>query len=163
MSNTSRQHHERIYPNHRRAIVAGYGVVGRMVTLELERHGMSVTVIDLNLNTIEKQLGLNKKVVYGPVQDPDTLKRAGIDQADVLALTIPVEADAVEACRVARGLNPDIFIAARANFVSQGMLCSQAGADCVIVEEIVTAQAMRQAITEKLNSLLITADQDRTT
>jgi len=57
----------------------------------------------------------------------------------------------VEACRVARELNPDIFIAARTNFVSKGMLCTQAGADCVIIEEIVTAKAMQRAITERLN------------
>jgi Trk K+ transport system NAD-binding subunit len=152
MSNTSRQHHERIDTNHRRAIVAGYGLVGRMVALELERSGFSVIVIELNLKTIEKQLDLDKNVVYGDVMDPDTLTRAGIDKADVLALTIPNEKDAADACRVARRLNPHIYIAARTNFVSQGMICTQAGADCVIVEEIVTAEAMQRAITEKLSS-----------
>ena len=30
------------------------------------------------------------------------------------------------------------------------MMCTQAGADCVIVEEVVTAQAMQQAVTERL-------------
>ncbi len=122
-----------------------------MVALELERSGLTVTIIELNLNTIEKQLGLDKKVVYGDVLDPNTLRKAGIDKADVLVLAVPGEEDAVNACRVARELNPDIFIAARTNFVSKGMLCTQAGADCVIVEEIVTAQAMQQAITQKLN------------
>jgi Trk K+ transport system NAD-binding subunit len=151
MSNTSRQHHDRINPSHHRAIVAGFGVVGRMVALELERSGMAVTIIELNLDTIEKQLGLDKKVVYGDVLDPDTLTRAGIDKADVLVLAVPDEQDAVNACRVARELNPDIFIAARTNFVSKGMLATQAGADCVIVEEIVTAKAMQDAVIEALN------------
>ncbi len=150
MSNTSRRHHERINTGHHRAIVAGFGLVGRMVTLELERRGLAVTVIELNLKTIEKQLDLDKHVVYGDVMDPDTLTRAGIDKADVLVLTIPNEKDAVDACRVARRLNPHVYIAARTNFVSQGMLCTQAGADRVIVEEIVTAEAMQRAITEKL-------------
>ena len=134
-----------------RAIVAGYGVVGRMVALELERLGQHVTIIELNLKTIEKQLGLNKNVFYGDVTDPDTLTRAGIHKAQVLVLAVPNEEQALAACRVARELNPDIFIAARANFVSKGMLCTQAGADCVIIEEVVTAQAMQQAITDKLN------------
>lgn len=150
MSNTSRQHHERIDTSHHRAIVAGFGVVGRMVALELERQGLTVTVVDLNKKTVEKQQNLARSVIHGDVQDPDTLARAGIDKADVLVLAVPNEKDAVDACRVARQLNPHIYIAARTNFVSQGMLCTQAGADCVIVEEIVTAQAMQQAITEKL-------------
>lgn len=151
MSNTSRQHHDRINLSHHRAIVAGFGVVGRMVALELERQGMNVTIIEMNLNTIKKQLDLDKKVVYGDVRDPDTLTRAGIDKTDVLVLAVPNEEDAVNACRIARELNPDIFIAARTNFVSKGMLATQAGADCVIVEEIVTAQAMQEAVIEALN------------
>ncbi len=151
MSNTSRQHHERITPNHHRAIVVGFGVVGRMVALELERQGLDVTIVELNLDTIEKQLGLNKNVIYGNVLEVETLKRAGIDRADVLILAVPNEEDAVQACKVARSLNPDIFIAARTNFVSKGMLCSQAGADCVIVEEVVTAQAMQKAVTDMLS------------
>ncbi len=151
MSNTSRQHHDRINPSHHRAIVAGFGVVGRMVALELERSGLEVTIIELNLKTIEKQLGLDKKVVYGDVLDPETLRKAGIDQADVFVLAVPNEDDAIKACAVVRELNPDIFIAARTNFVSRGMLCTQAGADCVIVEEVVTAQAMQQAIISKFN------------
>lgn len=151
MSNISRQHHQRINTNHHRAIVAGFGVVGRMVAMELERQGMKVTIVEMNLDTIEKQLELDKNVVYGNVLDPDTLMRAGIKEADVLVLAVPNEEDAVNACRIARELNPDIFIAARTNYVSKGMLCSQAGADCVIVEEVVTAQAMQQAIMERLS------------
>lgn len=151
MSITTRQHHERIDTNHHRAIVVGFGVVGRMVAIELERQGLAVTIVELNLNTIEKQLNLDKNVIYGDVLDPDTLIRAGIDHADVLILSVPNEEVSVKASRLARGLNPDIFIAARTNFVSKGMLCTQAGADCVIVEEVVTAQAMQKAVTERFN------------
>jgi len=132
------------------AIVAGYGVVGRMVALELERMGLMVTIIELNLGTIEKQLGLNKNIVYGDATDPDTLKRAGINKAEVLVLAVPDEEHAVRACRTARQLNPGVFIAARTNYVSRGMLCTQAGADCVVIEEVVTAQAMQKAIADGL-------------
>ena len=137
-----------------RAIVAGYGVVGRMVALELERNGLAVTIIELNLETIERQLDLNKNVIYGDVLDPQTLTRAGIKDTAVLALAVPDEKVAVEACRIARELNPNIFIAARTNYVSQGMICTQAGADHVVVEEIVTAHAMQQAVTEAIEKRL---------
>jgi len=154
VSNTSQQHRDRVDTCHRRAIVAGYGVVGRMVTLELERMGLSVTIVETNLSTIEKQLGLDKRVVYGDVTAPDTLSRAGIEMAEVLVLAVPDEEQAVNACRAARRLNPNVYIAARTNFVSKGMLCTQAGADCVIIEEVVTAQAMQQAIAEKIDGKL---------
>lgn len=132
------------------AIVAGFGIVGRMVAQQLDEAGLRVTLIELNQTTIERQKSQARQVVYGDVRDPQTLRQAGIDHAEALILTIPDEEQAVEACRVARELNPRIFIAARTNFFSRGMIASQVGADAVVVEEVITAQAMQQAVVEKL-------------
>ncbi len=130
----------------RRVIVAGYGPVGRVVSQQLERDGLVVKIIEMNLDTIERQLTLDKDVIYGDVCDPQILERAGIHEAEALILTIPNEQAALRACRTARTLAPRIFIAARTNHMSQGMLATKAGADKVIVEEIVTAEAMRDAV-----------------
>lgn len=135
---------------HRHVIVAGFGIVGRMAAEQLEAAGVGVTIIELNLDTIERQLGLDKRVIYGDVNDPQVLRRAGIDTADAVIITIPDEDRAVRACRVCRELHPDIFIAARTNFVSRGLLATEAGADCVVIEEVVTAQAMQQAVVDRL-------------
>jgi len=136
--------------HHGHAIVAGFGIVGRMVAQQLEQAGLNVTLIELNKTTIERQKPFIRQLVYGDVRDPETLREARIDKADVLILAIPDEEQAVAACRVARELNPHIFIAARTNFFSKGMLASQAGADVVVVEEVVTARAMQQAVLEQL-------------
>lgn len=135
-------------PQRPRAIVAGYGPVGRTVESKLRASGFDVTIVDLNLNTIERQLTLDRPVVYGCCTDSDTLHKAGIEHADALILAIPNEDAAIEACKVARALNPNIFIAARTNFLSRGMLASQVGADAVVVEEVVTAEAMQKAVVE---------------
>lgn len=132
----------------RRAIVAGYGPVGRTVEVKLRAAGFEVVIVDLNPQTIEKQLGLDRRVVYGSCTDPQTLHKADIEHADALILAIPNEDAAIEACKVARKLNPHIFIAARTNFLSRGMLASQVGADAVVVEEVVTAEAMQRAVVE---------------
>ncbi len=133
-----------------RVVVAGYGPVGRAVVQGLEQAGFGVTIIELNLKTIESQLGLNKSVVYGSATDPAVLKRAGVAQARALILAIPDEHAALEACEQARRIAPDIFIAARTNYLSKGLLCTQAGADHVTIEEVVTAQAMQHAVVERL-------------
>ena len=130
----------------RRAIVAGYGPVGRTVAEQLERDGVDVTIIETNESTIQRQAALQKHVVHGDVCDAAVLRAAGIDRAAALVLAIPDEKQAVEACRVARELNPRIYIAARTNFVSQGMLATEAGADHVVIEEVVTANAMEHAV-----------------
>ncbi len=137
-------------PAPRHAIVAGFGPVGRLTADKLEAQGFSVTILERNLDTIERQLDLNKHVVFGSVEDEGSLRTAGIDTTDAVILAIPDEKVALQACRVVRRLRPDVFLAARANFLSQGMLCRQAGADKVIVEEVVTAEAMRDAVTEAL-------------
>lgn len=135
---------------HRHAIVAGYGPVGRMTAEKLEAAGLRVTIVELNLQTFERQLSLDRRVVYGDVADPEVLRTAGIDSADALILAIPDERQAVRACGVARGLNAHLFIAARTNFLSQGLLATEAGADHVVVEEVVTAEAMQQAVVHRL-------------
>lgn len=134
----------------RRIIVAGYGPVGRTVAEQLEEAGAQVTIIDANVSTIERQQALDKHVVHGDVRDPEVLRAAGIDSADALILAIPDEREAVAACGVARKLNPHIYLAARTNFVSQGLLAREAGADHVVIEEIATAEAMQRAVMQQL-------------
>lgn len=121
-----------------------------MVARQLEQAGFELAIIELNLDTIEKQLELDKRVVYGDVRHRETLLKAGIERADALILAVPDEDMALVACRVARGIRPELFIAARTNFMSKGMLCQQAGADYVVVEEVVTAMAMRDAVIRRL-------------
>lgn len=121
-----------------------------MVARQLKRAGFDISIVEMNPRTIETQLGLDKRVVYGDVRDRETLKKAGIERADALILAVPEEDVALAACRVAREFRPDLFIAARTNFLSKGMLCQQAGADYVVVEEVVTAMAMRDAVMRRL-------------
>jgi len=133
----------------RRVVVAGYGPVGRVVVDLLESAGAQVTVVELNLDTVEHQLDLDRRVVYGDITQQRVQIMSGVPVADALILAIPNEHAAVAACEMARRLAPEIFIAARTNYVSQGMLASQAGADYVVIEEVVTAQAMKQAVLDR--------------
>ncbi|MEM6551498.1 MAG: NAD(P)-binding protein [Planctomycetota bacterium] len=134
----------------RYAIVAGYGPVGRLTVDRLEAEGFRVTVAELNLETIGRRLDLDRPVIFGCCTDEEVLVRAGVMEADALIIAVPEERVALEACRLARRLRPDLFIAVRANYLSMGMLCQQAGADRVIVEEVVTAEAMRDAVASSL-------------
>jgi CPA2 family monovalent cation:H+ antiporter-2 len=133
-----------------RVIVAGFGPVGRAVTELLEQAGVQVTIIELNAGTCAKQHGLNRQAINGDAGDPATLRAAGIHHADALIVTVPDEDDALRACTTARQLNPKVFIAARTNFLSKGLLATRAGADEVIVEEVVTAEAMKQAVLRRV-------------
>lgn len=139
-----------VNPSQLRVIVAGYGPVGRAVAELLAQSGAAVTIVDLNPSTIQRQQRLNRSCVFGDIADEATLHEAGIEQAAALILTVPDEDRALQACATARRLNPRIFIAARTNYLSKGLLASQVGADEVIVEEVVTAEAMKQAVLRRV-------------
>ena len=130
----------------RRAIVAGYGPVGRAVSYRLEQAGFEVTIVERNGRTVDQQVELGRAVVLGDVAESRVLSQAGVACADALILTIPNEDDVVRACAAARRLSGTIFISARTNHMSYGMLASQAGADDVTVQEVVTAHAMEGAV-----------------
>ncbi len=142
--------HDHVTHGQHHVIVAGYGPVGRVVAERLEKAGLTVAVVDLNPKTIAQQMRVRRHVVYGDVSDPAVLEQVGIRDAIALILAIPDEAAAVRACSVARKLSPNIFIAARTNYLSKGLLPTPAGADHVVVQEVVTAEAMKQAVMDYL-------------
>ncbi|MBB6429603.1 NAD-binding protein [Algisphaera agarilytica] len=135
-------------PAPRTAIVVGFGPVGRLVAEGLADAGFEVTILETNPKTVEQQRSLGRRVLLGDARLADDLIAAGIETADTMVLTMPNEEDALTACRVAHGIRPEVFISARTNFVSKGMLAMQNGADHVVVEELVTAEAMRKAIVD---------------
>ncbi len=129
-----------------RAVVAGYGPVGRNVADALSRQGVEITLIEMNARTVVKQGALGRNVVYGDASNPDVLGTAGVQEAHAFILTMPDEDAMLRACRAARGINPAIFIAARANTLSRGLQAMQLGADHAVVEEMVTAEAMAEEV-----------------
>ena len=134
----------------RSALVAGFGPVGRLVAEGLAEAGFAVTVLELNPATVATQKNLGRSILLADARDPEALRRAGLASADTLVLTMPSADDAVAACRAARQVNPTVYINARANFVSQGIAALREGADDVTIEELVTAEAMRDAALRRL-------------
>lgn len=135
-----------------RVIIAGFGPVGRALADALSRHGVPFTIVETNAETVRAQQALGRHAVHGDATDPDTLRAAGIADAAAIAITIPDSDAALEACRTARSLAPDAYIAARVAHMSQAMLARQFGADSVTVEEIATAEALADSVSRVLAS-----------
>ena len=131
-------------------IVAGFGPPGRWVGEIFERHHIEFAIIDLNARTVEQQGKLGRRAVLGDVTDEAVLKAAGIDRASILLLTIPDEQAAVEATRLARELNPKLYIVARTTHTSAGLAARQAGADEVIKAEQAVARHFYDLLIRKV-------------
>ncbi|MCK9463431.1 MAG: cation:proton antiporter [Proteobacteria bacterium] len=131
-------------PNH--CILVGYGPVGRIVHRLLADRGTSVTVIDLNLDTVRKMKADGVKALYGDVLRSGTLEDAGIATAGSLILSADVE-DAAEIIRQARMLNPDLRVLVRCTHLRDAPALKSAGASVVAAGEAEVGVALVEAMT----------------
>lgn len=128
------------------AIVAGFGVPGRVAADSLLAGGVVLCVIELNRTTVERCATTKYHVIEGDVCEEDVLRRAGVDRATLLVLAVPNDAAVLEAITVARRLNPKLRILARCRFISSGMEAHRRGANEVVIEEQVVAQELQRRI-----------------
>ena len=135
-----------------KVIIAGFGLAGRWIADIFERHGIEYTIVEKNGTTVAAQRKLGHTVVEGNIAEEETLLRAGVTEASILALTVPDEQAVLEATRRARSLKPGIYIVARTLYASSGMQASQLGADEVIKAEQVVARQFYEMLLRKLGA-----------
>ena len=130
----------------RRCVLVGYGPVGRIVHRLLTDRGNTVTVIDLNLDTVRTLKAAGQAAVYGDVLRPGTLEDAGLAAAGCLILSADVE-DATELIREARRLNPGLRVLARCTHLRDARALRRAGADVVAAGEAEVGVSLAEAVT----------------
>lgn len=135
-----------------RAIVAGFGPVGRVLVEQLSAAGLRCTIVDLNPRTVVNQRRLGREVILGDISNREVLEAAGVRDAAAVLVTIPDEDAALRACQLARSMSPGAFIGARISVLSRGLAARTLGADHVTVEEIATAEAMARQVMEGLRA-----------
>ncbi|MBV6492036.1 MAG: putative cation/proton antiporter YbaL [Turneriella sp.] len=127
--------HESADASKRRAVVIGYGPVGRTVSRLLAENGFTPIVIDLNLNTLRELKARAMPVIYGDASHIETLKRAGLAEADILILSASSIRGGKNVIREARQLNPKIKVLARTAYLRDAPDLQSAGADAVFTGE----------------------------
>jgi CPA2 family monovalent cation:H+ antiporter-2 len=150
----------RVPPSHR-AIVVGYGPVGRTVTRLLRENEISPTIIELNVDTVRALRSDGIDALYGDAAHHATLASAGIDRANNLVVSIAGLPGVEEAFKVARELNPVVQILARANYLREVPALRAAGADVVVSGEGEVALGFTEAILERLGATPEQIDRER--
>lgn len=135
-----------------RAVIAGYGPTGQLVSRILRQRGIEPIVIDMNIKTYRKLRGEGRAVVYGDANRRDVLEQAGIARAESLILSACGLSAAIEAVRAAIEINPDIQVVARADYLLEAELLRQAGASEVFSGEGEVALAIADSILRKFGS-----------
>lgn len=127
-------------------IICGYGRIGRALSRYLTERYLNVVFIE---KRIERQPAMDEDgVLYlvGEATDENLLLKAGIKQAKGLIAAVATDADNVFLTLIAKQLNPNLFIVARAIQNTAKRTIEAAGADKVISPYDLGARRMAHAI-----------------
>jgi len=135
-----------------RAVIVGYGPIGQMLFRILQQRGIEPTVIEMNIETYRRLRSDGHSAVHGDANRRDVLEQAGVGRAASLIMSGSGIANATEAVRAAREINPGIHVVARADYVGETELLRQAGASEVFSGEGEVALAVADSILRKLGA-----------
>lgn len=122
-----------------KAVIVGYGPVGRTASRILGDFGIPLVIIDMNLDTIRKLMELGQAAIYGDASRRDILEAAGIKKADYLLVTIPDVLTRTTVILTAKDLNPELHVFTRARYLQERAWLEEVGVDDICIEEAETA------------------------
>jgi len=143
------------------AVVVGYGPVGRTVTKLLRDNGIVVTVVELNVQTVQTLHAHGIKAIYGDATRIDTLRAAGVGTAGVLVISIPDLREGIGVLKEVRELNPKIRIIARTTYLSEQNELADAGADDIFSDEGEMALSVTELILRESGATPEQIDRER--
>lgn len=144
-----------------RAVVVGYGPVGRTLARLLLGNNLKPVIIELNVETVRALTSDGVDAVYGDATHRDTLERAGVTDAVALILSSSTIAGAGEVIRLARELNPRLVIFTRSGYLREIPALREAGADLVFSGEGEVALAMTESLLHQLGATPEQVDRER--
>ncbi len=127
-------------------IICGNGRIGSLISHDLAAAGKDFVVIDMNPETMLALDRTDILHILGDATEDEILVKAGIKRAKGLIATASSDVTNVYITLIARELNPDIFILARAETEDSIRNLKRAGADKVISPYLVGGRHMANII-----------------
>jgi len=127
-------------------IVCGYGRMGRAFCRYLIQKRLKFVVVEKNEDRIPVMNTDHVLYVAGEATIEENLQKAGIKRASNLIGTLGTDADNVFLVLLAKGLNPNLYVVARASQNASKKPLDTAGADVVVSPFDIGARRMAHAI-----------------
>jgi CPA2 family monovalent cation:H+ antiporter-2 len=139
-----------------RAIIVGYGPVGKTACAILKQFGVTSVIIDLNIDTVMKLAEAGQLSVFGDAGRRDILEAAGVSSAEYLLVTIPDPHARTVIVIVAKELNPGLKVFVRAHYLGERAWLQEIGATEVCFEEAEAAASLAALLLREMG-----ADEER--
>lgn len=128
-------------------IVCGYGRVGRVVCEEIKKSKpIPLVVVEKDANLAAKIEADGYFYVLGDATEEECLVKAGVKRARALVTALDSEAENVYIVMTAKGLNPNLFVLARAGEIGSEKKLFRAGANRVVSPHQIGGSRMAQAL-----------------
>jgi monovalent cation:H+ antiporter-2, CPA2 family len=135
-----------------RAVVVGYGPVGRTLTRILREFSIEPVIVDLNVDTVASLAGEGRLAVYGDAAREEVLRAAGIEKATYLLVTLPDLASRLPVILAAREMNPGLKVFVRAHYIEERAVLAELGATRVAFEEAEAAVRLARFLLEEVGA-----------
>ncbi|MXW29308.1 MAG: potassium channel family protein [Chloroflexi bacterium] len=123
-------------------IVCGFGRVGRAVALTLQEQSAELIVVDKDANALAEAEERSMLWVHGDSAQDENLLAAHIKDARGLVAATGDDSQNVYVSLTARGLNPELYIVARASRPDAEEKLRRAGADAVVLPHVIGGKEM---------------------
>lgn len=127
-------------------IVCGYGRIGRLISRDFAAKPLPFIVVENHPERISRLEEDGHLYIEGDATQDEVLEQAGIREARGLITAVTLDAANVFIILTARGINPDLFILARASDDGAEVKLKRAGANKVVSPYTIGANRMAQAI-----------------
>ncbi|MCE3007436.1 MAG: potassium channel protein [Bacteroidetes bacterium] len=129
-------------------VVCGYGRIGQKVVDELMAQGAEFVIVEQRKEQVERHRADERLLfVEGNAIEDEVMTQAGIEQAGALICTMPDDAANVFVVLAARQRRPDLSIVSRASLTGSASKLKQAGADHVVMPELIGGNVMAGIVT----------------
>jgi CPA2 family monovalent cation:H+ antiporter-2 len=129
-----------------RAIIAGFGRVGRLVAQMLDSHDRPYIAVDADIDTVLAARRRGYSVMYGDIVKPGMIEHLDLSRATALILTMDDPVQVVRITRLARDHHPELTIVARARDPNHAAELYRAGATDAVPETLESSLQLSEAV-----------------
>ncbi|WP_114951190.1 cation:proton antiporter [Sphingosinicella terrae] len=129
-----------------RAVILGFGRVGRLVAEMLSVHGRPYVAIDSNIDAVTAARREGFPMIFGDASRPDFLDRLNLGHASALILTMDDPVQVVRLVRKVRSWCPGLTIVARARDAEHAAELYKAGASDAVPETLESSLQLSEAV-----------------
>jgi len=129
-----------------RAVILGFGRVGRMVAEMLAEHGRPYVAVDSNIDSVRAARAEGFPLIYGDAARPEFIDKLHLGHASALILTMDDPVQAVRLVKRVRAWCPDLTIIARARDPEHAAELYRAGASDAVPETLESSLQLSEAV-----------------